>query len=123
MKKSAFYYKQRDRQVALFTKTNIFEGASGNGIWWDKENNTWGKECSHILQHPDSLKNLFAPIRQEVLSYFDEYDIAWWRADEDRYFPTGNLLSSQTLKVPIQQDGNQIGVFRRCLALKANHVA
>jgi hypothetical protein len=95
MKKSAYYYKQRDRQVALLSKTNIFEDASGNGIWWDKENNTWGKECSHILQHQDSLKNLFAPVRQEVLSYFDEYDIAWWRADEDRYFPTGNLLSSQ----------------------------
>lgn len=94
MKKSDYYYQQRNRQESILNQTNIFERVSGNGIWWNKKENKW-ETYQHILQHQDSLKNLYAPIRQKVLSYFEEYDIAWWRADEDRYFPTGNLLSSQ----------------------------
>ena len=82
------------KHVNLLQQTNIFETASGNGIWWNNKKHCW-EQYPHILHHQDSLKNLFAPIRQEVLSYFNEYDIAWWREDEDRYFPTGNLLSSQ----------------------------
>ena len=95
MKKSVYYYQQRSRQESILNKTNLFEGASGNGVYWDKENYSWSEEYPHILKHIDSLKNLFAPIRQEVLNYFEEYDIAWWGASDDRYFPTGNLLSSQ----------------------------
>lgn len=95
MKKSVYYYQQRSRQESILNKTNIFEGASGNGVYWDNKKKSWSKEYPHILKHIDSLKNLFAPIRQEVLNYFDEYDIAWWGATDDRYFPTGNLLSSQ----------------------------
>ena len=95
MKKSPYYYQQRARQESILNKTNIFEGASGNGVYWDKENYSWSEEFPHILKHIDSVKNLFAPIRQEVLNYFEEYDIAWWGTTDDRYFPTGNLLSSQ----------------------------
>jgi len=94
MKKSDYYYQQRDRQESILTQTNLFDGASGNGIYWNNEKKEW-EHYPHILQHQDSLKNLFAPIRQAVIDYFDEYDIAWWGADDDRYFPTGNLLSSQ----------------------------
>lgn len=94
MKKSVYYFQQRDRQESILKETNIFERVPGNGLWWNKEENQWEK-YPHILQHQDSLKNLFSPIRQEVMSYFEEYDIAWWREDDDRYFPTGNLLSSQ----------------------------
>ena len=94
MKKSEYYYQQRDRQESILSQTNNFEKASGNGIWWNKEKKEW-ETYPHILQHQDSLINLFEEIRQDVLGYFKEYDIAWWREDDDRYFPTGNLLSSQ----------------------------
>ncbi len=94
MKRSDYYYAQRDRQESILTQTNLFDGASGNGIYWNNEKKEW-EHYLHILQHQDSLKNMFAPIRQAVMNYYDEYDIAWWGADDDRYFPTGNLLSSQ----------------------------
>ena len=94
MKRSDYYYAQRDRQESILTQTNLFDGASGKGIYWNNEKKEW-EHYLHILQHQDSLKNLFAPIRQAAMDYFNEYDIAWWRAADDRYFPTGNLLSSQ----------------------------
>lgn len=91
--KTEFEKREFIKHIELINR-DFFEEAKGCGLWWNKKNNTW-EQYPHILQHQDSLKNLFAPIRQEVMSYFDEYDIAWWRANEDRYFPTGNLLSSQ----------------------------
>ncbi|MBR3578416.1 MAG: hypothetical protein IKN98_06515 [Bacteroidales bacterium] len=97
-----FPCKERERQLRLLQNEHlnqtIFSGASGNG-WMcvdikKLKKKEW-RQYPHILQHPDSLKNLYEGIRKEVMSYFKEYDIAWWREDDDRYFPTGNLLSSQ----------------------------
>lgn len=85
---------QKKKQLALLQQCDFFENAKGCGVQWNKDKKVW-EQYPHILQHQDSLKNLYAPIRQKVLAYFNEYDIAWWREDEDRYFPTGNLLSSQ----------------------------
>ena len=97
-----FPCKERERQLRLLQNEHlnqtIFNGASGNGWMYVEikklKKKEW-RQYPHILQHQESVKNLYAPIRQEVLKYFKEYDIAWWREDEDRYFPTGNLLSSQ----------------------------
>ena len=93
-KEKSYKQCQKEKQLALLQHSDLFEDAIGCGIWWNNKKHCW-EQYPHILHHQDSLKNLFAPIRQEVLSYFNEYDIAWWREDEDRYFPTGNLLSSQ----------------------------
>lgn len=95
MKKEKSYKElQKEKQLILLQHSNFFENAIGCGICWNKEKKEW-RQYPHILQHQDSLKNLFAPLRPAVMNYFDVYDIAWWRQDEDRYFPTGNLLSSQ----------------------------
>lgn len=95
MKKEITYKSlQKKKQLELLHHNDFFENAIGCGIQWNKDKKVW-EQYPHILRHQDSLKNLYAPIRQKVLAYFDEYNIAWWRADEDRYFPTGNLLSSQ----------------------------
>lgn len=97
-----FPCKERERQLRLLQDEHlnqtIFGGASGNGWMYveiKKQNKKEWRQYPHILQHQDSLKNLYEGIRKEVMSYFKEYDIAWWREDDDRYFPTGNLLSSQ----------------------------
>ena len=97
-----FPCRERERQVRLLQDEHLnqtlFSQAFGNGWMYVEikklQKKEW-RQYPHILQHKDSVKNLFAPIRREVLNYFKEYDIAWWREDEDRYFPTGNLLSSQ----------------------------
>ena len=95
MKKEKSYKQlQKEKQLTLLQHSDFFEYAIGCGICWNKEKKEW-RQYPHILQHQDSLKNLFAPIRSAVINYFDVYDIAWWRQHEDRYFPTGNLLSSQ----------------------------
>ena len=49
----------------------------------------------YILPPVSSVANLYEPIRQDVIDYFNRYDISWWRQNEDLYFPTGYLLSSQ----------------------------
>ena len=88
------FWKTEFIQHIKLLGSNYFESAHGCGIYWNKDKKTW-ETYPHILQHQDSLKNLYRGIRKDVLSYFKEYDIAWWREDDDRYFPTGNLLSSQ----------------------------
>ncbi|MBP5556487.1 MAG: hypothetical protein J6X65_02100 [Bacteroidales bacterium] len=97
-----FPCRERERQLRLLQNEHlnqiIFNGASGNGWKYVEikklKKKEW-RQYPHILQHQDSLKNLYTPVQKDVMSYFKEYDIAWWREDEDRYFPTGNLLSSQ----------------------------
>ena len=95
MKKEITYKSlQKKKQLELLHHNDFFENAIGCGIQWNKDKKVW-EQYPHILQHQDSLKNLFEEIRQDVLAYFNESDIAWWREEDDRYFPTGNLLSSQ----------------------------
>ena len=97
-----FPCKERERQLRLLQDEHLnqtlFSQAFGNGWMYVEikklKKKEW-RQYPHILQHQDSLKNLFAPIRKVAMDYFDNNDIAWWRADEDRYFPTGHLLSSQ----------------------------
>lgn len=48
MKKSVYYYQQRSRQESILNKTNIFEGASGNGVYWDNKKNRGAKNI-HIF--------------------------------------------------------------------------
>lgn len=90
--------EQREKQWNLLkeqhTQNEIFNNAKGNGIWWNKDEKKW-ETYPWILQHQDSLCNLYEGIRENALKYFEQNDISWWRQNEDRYFPTGHLLSSQ----------------------------
>lgn len=74
--------KQRGSTLIEEGKEGIFNGDPGG----DKHN---GKPYSHILQ--DGKLNLYHAIRDDVLEYFKQNDISWWRGG----YPTGNTVSSQ----------------------------
>lgn len=95
MKKQTLFQKsQTDKQWSLLQHSAIFDNAKGDGLWWNKKEKKW-ETYPWILQHQDSLCNLYNGIRENALVYFEQNDIVWWRQNEDRYFPTGHLLSSQ----------------------------
>lgn len=92
-------YKDQEtkRQLKCYY-SRFFKEAKNSGHWNfydDCGNFTKRVHLNYILRPEDSLSNLFQPISWLALDYFKRYDIAWWREDEDRYFPTGHLLSSQ----------------------------
>ena len=91
MKKSAFSISEGIRQKQLLG-TQLLGGSEGRGFWTIK-----GKPVNVeiILRPEDSLNTLYPEIRKDALDYFRRYNISWWRQNEDRYFPTGHLLSSQ----------------------------
>ena len=85
--------QQKENQLELL-HSGFFGDVEGNGCWWNSKTKSW-ETYPQILTHQDSLANLYVPIRRKALIYFEFNDIAWWRQDEDRYFPSGHLLSSQ----------------------------
>jgi hypothetical protein len=95
---TAFSEQERKHHLALLADPQkheeLFENAEGGGCWWNRDEQKWD-HYPHILKHENSICNLYAPVRQMALDYFERHDIAWWQQDTDRYFPTGHLLSSQ----------------------------
>lgn len=93
-----FSEQERKHHLVLLNNpqshAELFDNAEGGGCWWNRDEQKW-EHYPHILKHESSVCNLYAPIRKMALYYFERHDIAWWRQDSDRYFPTGNLLSSQ----------------------------
>ena len=93
--KRTFYYKEREKQTELFN--NKFFGAAKNGGHWaltDFKGNVTGVVHSKefILTPESSIDNLF---NKDSLDYFESHNISWWRQEEDGYFPSGHLVSSQ----------------------------
>lgn len=76
-----FYMAERTRQTELITKSFFGE---------DK-----GCGCFRRKQYPfilkDGSKNLYDPIREDVVRYFKDNRISWWGGNK----PTGHILSSQ----------------------------
>lgn len=93
MTRSDFSNKEKAYQIELFRK-NFFGNNTERG-YWRINDSTIAQDLEFILSPTSSDNNLFEPIRKDVLAYFERYDISWWRQHEDRYFPTGHLLSSQ----------------------------
>ena len=95
------YLDAEKRKQALLFATEVKRGVKSlfgraknfGGMWNDK----WSKwfHYPYILKHEYSIYNLYSRIRQDVLEYFKLNDIEWWGQSDDRYFPTGNLVSSQ----------------------------
>ena len=97
MKPKTYKERQTEHQENLLANPgprNPFQGARANGCWWDNKKRQW-QYSAHIIRHEDSLLNLYYAIRFKALRYFEENQITWWNADKERYFPTGNVLSSQ----------------------------
>ena len=94
--KRTFYYNERRKQSNLY-KTGFFGSARNGGLWTilDDDGNKTGvaTDLDFILVPDDSKENMFAPIRQDALDYFNRYDISWWRQDED-WLDKGAIASS-----------------------------
>ena len=89
--------QEKKRQLECYY-SGFFKTAKNFGHWNfydDVGNFTKRVHFKHILRPEDSLGNLFQPITWLALDYFKRNNIAWWREEEDRYFPTGHLVSSQ----------------------------
>ena len=67
-----FQENQRSKQQLLLNNIKphkeLFDNAEYYGYWWD--NGSW-KHYPHILQHKYSVCNLYKPIRQDALDYFE----------------------------------------------------
>lgn len=93
MRKSDYTDNEKAFQ-SEFLRNGFFGDDAGLGYWHIDEN-TIVPNLRFILAPASSNRNLYDPIRKEAIEYFERYDIAWWKQFEDRYFPTGHLLSSQ----------------------------
>ena len=89
---SEYKESERIKQTQLLG-TDILYGAKGNGFYYDDKGAE--KTAEYILKPEDSLKCFYHSIRTDMLEYFEKYDITWWKQYENRYFPSGHLLSSQ----------------------------
>ena len=92
-----FYHNERKQQIKLFKK-GFFDDAEAGGFWtfFDKKGkSSIVSDLDFILLPEDSPTNLYSNIRQSSQEYFSHHDISWWRQEEDGYFPTGHLVSSQ----------------------------
>ncbi len=77
-----FEDSQKERQVELIRTCKVFNGDKGNGIYKEKP-------YPYILENGEN--NLYAPIKDGAIGYFDANNISWWGGNG----PTGNTLSSQ----------------------------
>lgn len=75
------YYSERERQARLIA-IGFFAPDKGNGYFR-------GKQYPFILRN--GLNNLYEPLRNDAISYFDDNGVAWWGGKK----PTGHVLSSQ----------------------------
>lgn len=88
------YYQQKH-----FGNSGIFGLAKNEGYWnfTDEHGNVTKtvSNCKFILKSEDSICNLYPDIRDTSIKYFKQQDISWWREEEDGYYPSGHLTSSQ----------------------------
>ena len=95
-------YQEAERAKAIVgMKKNqfLFEGDQGGGKFYKIER-------EFVLK--DREKNLYGPIREEALEYFEKNRIGWWGGRK----PTGHVLSSQIACVnhlyPLRDDREMV---------------
>ena len=74
--------QQKNKQISLIHDSDIFDFDSANGMFM-------GKKREFVLQ--DGRNNLYSPIREDCISYFNNNNISWWGGSS----PSGHVLSSQ----------------------------
>jgi hypothetical protein len=80
---SKYQESQRSKAIKLIENENpIFDGGK-------LEPKLEGKTRASFLS--ENLKNIFAPIRKDVVEYSKYNSISWWRGNK----PSGHVLSSQ----------------------------
>jgi|TARA_B100001971_G_C18143985_1_gene511975 hypothetical protein len=80
---SVYQKSQRTKSISLINNNNpVFYGSPGGNDYLKKPRDFVLRETS---------KNIFAPIRTDVIEYFKQNKISWWGGKT----PTGHVLSSQ----------------------------
>lgn len=67
--KSTYQENQRERSTNLIENSELFEGVLGGRKFF-------GKERKFVLS--DEEKNIFKPLRSDVIDYFKNNRISWW---------------------------------------------
>jgi len=97
---SKYQENERAKAIDLIKSGNkVFYGAKAGKKFMTKERD--------FVLH-DNLKNIFSPICNNVLNYFDKNAISWWGGRK----PTGHVLSSQIACInhlfQIREDKNAV---------------
>lgn len=98
MKNTYYKEKQGERQARLIEMESfVFNGAKNGGIAsWVKNEQRCYKESRKVLRNEDRKKNLYEPIRDEVIKYVNNAKISWWHmVGESNQVVTAHTLSSQ----------------------------
>lgn len=98
MKDTYYKRKQGEKQALLIEQESlVFYGAKNRGLAsWSQGKEIKEKESRKTLQSSDRDKNLYEPIRKDVISYMNENHISWWHmVKESDSEVSANTLSSQ----------------------------
>lgn len=96
--KKAYKTIQGDRQARLIEQgATVFYSASNGGLAsWDHNGHLETRASRKVLKDEDREKNLYEPIRKEVMLYVENAHISWWHmAGESNQEVTAHTLSSQ----------------------------
>lgn len=80
--KSTYQEKQRYKSIDLIGNSELFDREKAGRMFM-------GDNRDFVLVNGE--KNIFKPIRKDVIKYFSENKISWWGGSK----PTGHVLSSQ----------------------------
>ena len=105
---SKYQEKERTRAIALIENSELFEGCKAGFVISRK-----GKEYPKDEILLDGYKNLFEPILDNVVTYFQKNKISFWKiGGEPKGKPTGHVLSSQMACLnhlyPIRNDKDEV---------------
>lgn len=98
MKNTPYKKQQEERQAQLIEQGSVvFYSAKNRGIAsWNDKGHIEGRESRMVLKNEDREKNLYEPIREDVISYVNNANISWWHmAGESNLEVTAHTLSSQ----------------------------
>lgn len=114
MKETYYKRKQGEKQALLIEQESIvFYGAKNRGLAsWSQGKEIKEKESRKTLQSSDRDKNLYEPIRKDVISYMNENHISWWHMVKE----TDSEVSANTLS-------SQVSCLNHLFAIRKNEKA
>lgn len=93
------YKKAQTKRQALLIEScsECYYGAKNRGLAsWKSEGQIHQRESRMVLKDCDREKNLYDPIRCEVVEYMKEKKISWWHMEKEKDNEvTAHVLSSQ----------------------------
>ena len=98
MQNISYKEKQGERQALLIENgSTVFDGAKNRGIAsWVSNGQIKQGVSRKVLKHEDREKNLYKPIRNDVINYVKDANISWWHmAGESDKEISAHTLSSQ----------------------------